>query len=453
MKKNIPALFFLLLISVSMQAQSPANFSVGQILAAGSNGLLLPNGTTAYAESIELGTGVTRNTHGEYLTTEHGGTLNGINNINNNSGTINSNALTLGGYTGSAVVGDFTRFSGAPCTIDEGTTGSNRFKDAIGFRVWFTQPVLVKEFLVVDVDGHGNNSEWVASFAYNGTSMIAPAITAGNWLTNQSRNVNVNWAAMVNAKIPGAGAAFSNLAFPKETGNVNEEGDPDEIRGQVIFDYSSQLVDNIFFLFGVSGEAGICAGTQNVSVSPVTLFAPNIPLPVTLTSFTGKSSDCKSIELNWSVTDAVNFSTFEVERSVAGKPFEKIGMRVFNGAAANYTFNDQVTQNGIYQYRLRLLDADGRSRYSHSVLVKVNCGGSQVFIYPNPAYDRLNVGGLRGGETIRVYAANGKQIVTKKASSSTEKIELVNMPAGYYSIAVEKNGERVYVNKFIVSLK
>src|SRR5690606_27888193 len=125
----ICALFF---STQKSEAQSSISYSIGEILASGSGGLVLADGTIARAEVVTLGSGspIAAN-NGTYNTMQMGGILNGINDNTNTSGTIDDSALTITQYAGSRRVGDFTRIAAFPTSVDNGIGSS--FGNAIGF--------------------------------------------------------------------------------------------------------------------------------------------------------------------------------------------------------------------------------------------------------------------------------------------------------------------------------
>lgn len=275
MSFKITLLFFgLFAMFQKTSAQSAISYSIGEMLAAGPTGIILADGTVAHAEIITLNSSnIYTANHGTYNTMQMGGLLNGVNNVNDNTGTIDDSALTIAEYNGSKRIGDFTRISAIPNTIDNGT--GSKFGNAAGFRIWFSKPINVEQFLMMDCDGNGlnpnaTNGEWFSCFGYNNTTLVTPSaitLAPNTDLINGSHNVNPNWSALTASKISGADP-ITSMTFPRISSNHNN-ADPDDIGNQGLFDFNTP-VDNIFFLWGIYGVVGTGGSAeQNSGVSPL----------------------------------------------------------------------------------------------------------------------------------------------------------------------------------------
>ena len=65
---------------------------------------------------------------------------------------------------------------------------------------------------------------------------------------------------------------------------------------------------------------------------------------------------------------------------------------------------------------------------------------STFALFPNPVTDFITVSGLQGNETLRFYNFSGQLVITQKASSETEKVQVNNLPAGMYLLKMD-NGQ------------
>ena len=127
-----------------------------------------------------------------------------------------------------------------------------------------------------------------------------------------------------------------------------------------------------------------------------------IPLAIRLQSFTGIANDCKSVTLNWRVSDAVNFSHFEIERSINGIDFITRGIINYNAAITDYEFSENYLDKGSYQYRLKMIDENGNSIYSPVVFIRLDCNLQKILlIYPNPAKNTITINGFKCRRTNR----------------------------------------------------
>jgi hypothetical protein len=112
-------------------------------------------------------------------------------------------------------------------------------------------------------------------------------------------------------------------------------------------------------------------------------------LPIKLKSFTARAQAGR-IVLNWSTAEELNASYFVVEKSANARTWSPIQTVAAKGEAADYTSFDAAPASGDNFYRLKQVDLDGSSEYSHVVKV----GRSKrlsVYLNPNPATERVTV--------------------------------------------------------------
>ncbi|HVO75809.1 MAG TPA: T9SS type A sorting domain-containing protein, partial [Ignavibacteriaceae bacterium] len=99
-----------------------------------------------------------------------------------------------------------------------------------------------------------------------------------------------------------------------------------------------------------------------------------------------------SVELQWRTSTETNSKGFEVQRKINSN-WEKIGFINGHGTTTSlteYQFTDEFkgqTYNGELSYRLKQIDFDGTFEYSKEILLNVNFGPKEYFLYqnyPNP---------------------------------------------------------------------
>ena len=116
----------------------------------------------------------------------------------------------------------------------------------------------------------------------------------------------------------------------------------------------------------------------------------NSPLPVELSSFTGKVVDGKKVDLNWITKTEVNNYGFNVERRIKEGEWNNIGFIEGHGnsnSPKNYSFtdNDLFAGGSNFQYRLKQVDNDGQFEYSDVVEVEIMPTQFELSQnYPNP---------------------------------------------------------------------
>lgn len=105
-------------------------------------------------------------------------------------------------------------------------------------------------------------------------------------------------------------------------------------------------------------------------------------LPITLLSFDAAKAGA-SVKLNWLVTSEINAMGYGVERSGNGSSFTEIDHIAATGIS-NYNSIDASPLSGVNYYRLKMIDIDGKFKYS-AVRTVLFDGTTVLFdIYPNP---------------------------------------------------------------------
>lgn len=173
-------------------------------------------------------------------------------------------------------------------------------------------------------------------------------------------------------------------------------------------------------------------------------------LPINLEHFSVAARDCNIATLAWKVSNAINFSHFEIERSANGIDFKTIGTVKYDAANVNYNFNDFVVANGSYQYRLKLVDMDGLNRYSPVATVRLDCNEERIIlVFPNPAKDKIIISGLKGGEQLTIYNATAQVVYSGSATGYQWSIDINPLTNGiYYLVVANKDGVKTRVEKF-----
>ncbi len=155
-------------------------------------------------------------------------------------------------------------------------------------------------------------------------------------------------------------------------------------------------------------------------------------------------------ELKWQAKEETGVKEYVVERSAQGSQFRAIGTvsAKGNGAASNlYMFQDSRPENGANQYRLRVVDANGKFTYSNTVVLR--WGGMGVKIYPNPAREQLNIDFNSTVSTdldVALYNAAGQMVQQKTVRNVQHQLiqfSRNNLKPGVYMVKMTnlKTGE------------
>jgi len=170
-----------------------------------------------------------------------------------------------------------------------------------------------------------------------------------------------------------------------------------------------------------------------------TWFTLDNPLPVELSSFTGKADGNRSVDLKWVTKTEVNNYGFYVEKKVNDGEWDDITFIEGNGNSNspkeyNYSDNDVFAGGSKFQYRLKQVDTDGKSEYSDVVeveLVPTQFDLSQN--YPNP---------FNPSTTIRFSLPKQIQLKINLYNMLGELVETIaqgTYEAGYYKVSFNAN--------------
>ncbi|MDP3930423.1 MAG: T9SS type A sorting domain-containing protein [Bacteroidota bacterium] len=169
-------------------------------------------------------------------------------------------------------------------------------------------------------------------------------------------------------------------------------------------------------------------------------------LPVNLIQFYGQKAD-EHVQLYWQTASEKNSKTFEIERSLLGIAFEKVGEIAAAGNSETkrmYQFADySIQRQASYFYRLKQIDLDGSIAYSRVIYIPENSLGSdKILVYPNPFTENIFIKTLAFTETIlavNMYDLKGNKVYseTNLSNSAVSLNKLANISAGMYFLEVE----------------
>ncbi|MBK8621887.1 MAG: T9SS type A sorting domain-containing protein [Saprospiraceae bacterium] len=186
-------------------------------------------------------------------------------------------------------------------------------------------------------------------------------------------------------------------------------------------------------------------------------------LPVDLKELSGWWNKDKDVnQLRWVTTKEINNSHFILERSLEGGIYTqvaKINGKGFSNNEVIYEFNDwDISLNGIYEYRVKQVDFDGKINEIGTVSIHVNrerLVGIQV--YPNPTKDnvQLKINAVEGQNvTYDLYDGTGRLILSRNIGETlqsgidTYSVEMHSLIQGVYYLRVHVGAE-TFIQKII----
>jgi hypothetical protein len=184
-----------------------------------------------------------------------------------------------------------------------------------------------------------------------------------------------------------------------------------------------------------------------------------IVLPVNLLSFTAQVVSEK-VWLAWSTSKEENVSHYAIERSYDNKTFDQVALMFpaeDPAAINNYSYKDPIknTTGSVIYYRLKMIDKDGKYKYSEVRTVRLGNGSesTKISAYPNPVVNELHIAVPQDWQNKIINAqllnTSGAVIKTFNLKSSAV-IPMADVPAGTYYIKVI-NGKEISTQTIVKS--
>lgn len=286
---------------------------------------------------------------------------------------------------------------------------------------------------------------------WNNSNYLPPTVTNldRDGADNSSHVIDRFW--QVQASGYTANPSLSNLAFSYNENEWSETGN-----NIIESDLTAQSWN------AASAVWTSVTGTDSPSANEVTVAAvagsdlntwwtlvdEDYALPLTLLGFSAEKQNDNAL-LKWTVTQQINVSYYEIQRSINAVDFSRVGKvnAVYNtNLNNNYSYTDalnNVNSNTIY-YRLRMVDRDGKFVYSPVKFISLADNENNLIqLFPNPAtnYFIIKFGSVvQGNYIVAISDAAGKQVMTKQmeiAPNSTFYFHRgSNMAAGTYFISI-----------------
>lgn len=164
-------------------------------------------------------------------------------------------------------------------------------------------------------------------------------------------------------------------------------------------------------------------------------------LPVTLSDFRATKEGEVAL-LNWKTEMEDNSSYFEVQHSLKGKDWQKVGSVRAEGIPSEYTFTHTNPANGSNLYRLKMVDRDGTFSYSPMRSLQFDVDFTTSFA-PNPVADYLKITtntDWSNVNAIKLFTMSGTPVYSS-GNAPEKEISVRNLPDGVYIVHISlKNG-------------
>lgn len=176
----------------------------------------------------------------------------------------------------------------------------------------------------------------------------------------------------------------------------------------------------------------------------------SIPLPVSLTAFTGRRA-AGANELKWSTASEQALSKFFIEYSTDGTRYATAGEVVASGRSngSSYSFVHTLSTTGALFYRLRIAEKDGSHTYSN--VVRIDGKNAAYLIYPTVVRDgKFNISSSETINSVQVLNSNGILVygTNTPLQAGVTAVQLPVLAKGIY--VVKLSGKETYTSKILI---
>ena len=196
-------------------------------------------------------------------------------------------------------------------------------------------------------------------------------------------------------------------------------------------------------------ESGITTLSQFVVVSDATA------LPVELLYFYAEKEG-NNVRLDWETATEISNSHFDIEWSIDGINFEKIGEVAGAGTTneiQSYDFLDDLNRvgfqnrHGLHYYRLKQVDLDGKFEYTNILSIEFESSKVDIQVYPNPASNYIVIENMEIGEAVQIFSVNGQLVKSFQIENDNQQIAITDLASGIYFIKIGKVAKKLIISK------
>ena len=181
-------------------------------------------------------------------------------------------------------------------------------------------------------------------------------------------------------------------------------------------------------------------------------------LPILISDFAATWKN-EYTALSWKASSALNFSHFEIERSIDGIHFIALNNRSLKENEFTYNFNDFAIPSHVTKlfYRLKSIDRDQHFITSQVFVVHI-ISAQKTMVWPNPFNNKISISidVKVNKESLQIELWNTmgqlklkKQVSLQKGKQLLELEHLGYLPNGYYTLRILGNS----INESIKLLK
>ncbi|MEP7165143.1 MAG: T9SS type A sorting domain-containing protein [Ferruginibacter sp.] len=274
---------------------------------------------------------------------------------------------------------------------------------------------------------------------------VLPAIT----IRAEYRDANNDWIQLINS--------------PVTTTPLPQTATPTWVQAGGVFTLPTTgtfVVKRIRFFLS-DGTVNGCGNDFAIDDLKLATCPTGGPLPVQFLNVTAHQKG-SGVAIDWSTASEFNNKYFDVEKSTDGgiswSVVTTMQSKGNGNTTKNYTSYDAKPVAGPNYYRIKQVDMDGTSKYSNTVVFKLNIVKTDVSVLANPFNSNITIDFLSTHNQVvsgRLFDMTGKQVLSQQlniSKGSTRKIieGVSSLNRGIYILhIVDENGVIIYNDKLM----
>jgi hypothetical protein len=186
---------------------------------------------------------------------------------------------------------------------------------------------------------------------------------------------------------------------------------------------------------GTAGSNGTTVTNYSFTESSTLSNSCGTVLPVGLLNFSASNS-MNTVIIEWKTADNAPGTKAFLERNWNNSSWSVLQSYTLSSSTAQYRYEDRDLPAGLYQYRLKIVKADGSLSFSNISTARLT-GNISLFVFPNPASSQLTiVHPFEAGTELSMINAMGQLVWNKKILSTVPIIrqDISFLPKGVYRI-------------------
>lgn len=254
------------------------------------------------------------------------------------------------------------------------------------------------------------------------------------------------------------------MGAPFTTGEVPQSAEPTWVQLGGILTLpalNNYVTHNIRITIGSATEGG-CGNDFALDDIHFATCPSGGPLPVAFLGIDARQKGT-GVNVEWSTSFEYNNKYFIVERSTDGGhtwfTATKVNSQGNSNTRHDYSGFDAKPQLGLNYYRVRQVDFDGTSKFSSTVVVKVNIDKTSGTVLTNPFKTDITLDFLSSRNQVlhaRVFDNMGRMVINQQLSlnggTSRKVIPASQLQTGMYIVQVVDDEGNVVVNSKLIKM-